>query len=101
EVTVCGLRSWLAIPTPMMEPTIVCELDAGSPSHHVPRFHKIAATSSAKTIANPAPELTCKMRSTGSSAMMANATVPLDTSTPARLHTPDKTTAAIGSSEFV
>ena len=43
EVPVCTLISWLATPTPMMEPTMVCELDAGRPNHHVPRFHKIAA----------------------------------------------------------
>ena len=47
--------SWLASPTPMIDPTMVCELDAGKPNHQVPRFHRIAAISSAKTIANPAP----------------------------------------------
>jgi hypothetical protein len=37
----------------MIEPTIVCELDAGRPNHHVPRFHKMAASSRAKTIEKP------------------------------------------------
>ena len=60
----------------MIEPTIVCELDAGSPNHHVPKFHKIAAISSANTMANPAPELTCSINSTGNSVITANATVP-------------------------
>ena len=46
------------MPTPMMEPTMVCELEAGSPNHQVPRFHRMAAISSAKTMAKPAPELT-------------------------------------------
>src|ERR1700728_3543612 len=45
--------SWLATPTPMIEPMSVCELDAGSPYHHVLRFHRMAETSSAKTMANP------------------------------------------------
>ena len=60
----------------MMEPTMVCELEAGRPSHQVPRFQRIAAISSAKTMAKPAPELTCKISSTGSSVMTAKATVP-------------------------
>ena len=84
-----------------MEPTMVCELEAGSPNHHVPRFHRIAAISSAKTMAKPAPELTCRIRSTGSSVTIAKATVPEDKSTPARLHMPDQITAMLGSSEWV
>src|SRR5580704_19269288 len=46
--------SWLAIPTPMIEPIRVCELEAGNPKYHVPRFQMIAATSNANTIAKPA-----------------------------------------------
>src|ERR1700728_5486535 len=101
DVPVCGLRSWFARPTPMMEPTSVCELDAGNPNHHVPKFQSMAAISSAKTIANPAPELTCRINSTGSRVMTANATVPVESHTPARLHIPDHTTAMFGSSECV
>ena len=101
EVPVRALSSWFATPTPMMEPTMVCELEAGRPNHHVPRFHKMAAISSANTIANPAPELTCRISSTGSSVITAKATVPLEASTPARLHNPDQTTAMFGSSECV
>ena len=41
----------LATPTPTIEPIRVCELEAGMPSHHVPRFQMIAAMSSANTIA--------------------------------------------------
>src|SRR6202000_1959058 len=33
--------NWFAIPTPMIDPISVCELDAGSPSHQVPRFQII------------------------------------------------------------
>ena len=80
---------------------MVCELEAGRPNHQVLRFQRIAAMSSAKTMANPAPELTCRINSTGSSVMTVKATVPLEVSTPARLHIPDHTTAMFGSSEWV
>ncbi len=65
----CTFINWLARPTPMMEPTMVCELEAGRPNHQVLRFQMMAAMSSAKTMAKPAPELTCRMSSTGSSVM--------------------------------
>src|SRR5579872_4266968 len=35
--------SWLATPTPMIEPVMVCVLEAGKPRYHVPRFQRIAA----------------------------------------------------------
>ena len=57
----------------------------------------MAAISSAKTMANPAPELTLRISSTGSSVITAKATVPEENSTPARLHIPDNTTAMFGS----
>ena len=88
EVPLCTLISWLATPTPMMEPTMVWELDAGSPNHQVPRFQMMAAMSKAKTMAKPAPELTCRINSTGSKVMTVKATAPLELSTPARLHNP-------------
>ena len=47
-------NSALATPTPMIEPIIVWELEAGKPSHQVPRFQMIAAISSANTMAKPA-----------------------------------------------
>ena len=93
--------SALATPTPMIDPIKVCEDDAGSPSHHVPRFHTIAAISRAKTIAKPAPEPTCRISSTGRSEMMPKATAPLDTSTPTKLKNPDQSTATLGGSEWV
>jgi len=74
----------------MTEPIIVCELDAGRPSHHVPRFHMMAAIKSAKTIAKPAEEPTCKINSTGRSETMPKATRPEDQSTPERLQSPTK-----------
>ena len=66
----------LATPTPTIEPISVCELEAGRPSHQVPRFQMIAAISSANTIAKPALEPTCRMSSTGSSETMPKATAP-------------------------
>ena len=70
------------MPTPMIEPISVCELEAGRPRYQVPRFQMIAAISSANTIANPAELPTCRISSTGSSEMMPNATAPLDSRTP-------------------
>jgi len=84
-----------------MEPMSVCELDAGSPRYHVPRFQMMADSSSEKTIANPAPEPTLMTSSTGSSATMLKATAPEEVSTPIRFHIPDHTTAQVGLSEFV
>ncbi|MNV85780.1 hypothetical protein D3C71_1797580 [compost metagenome] len=85
----------------MIEPINVCDEDAGSPSHQVPRFHRIAAISRAKIIAKPADEPTCRISSTGSSAIMPNATAPLESSTPRKLKKPDQTTAKFGGSEWV
>src|SRR5580698_2645516 len=95
------LISWFASPTPIIDPTMVCELEAGSPNHQVLRFQMMAAISRAKTMAKPAPALTCRISSTGSSVITVKATVPLETSTPVRLHSPDQTTAMLGSSECV
>ena len=81
------------MPTPMTEPIRVWELDAGSPKYQVPRFQMIAATSKAKTMANPALLPTCKINSTGSSEMMVNATNPDETITPRKFQKPDQTTA--------
>ena len=85
----------------MIEPISVCDDEAGSPSHQVPRFQMIAAISSANTIAKPAPEPTCRISSTGSSEMMPKATAPLESSTPRKLKKPDQTTAKFGGSECV
>src|ERR1035438_5517795 len=62
-VPVLGESNWFAIPTPIIEPINVCELEAGRPKYHVPKFQMIAATSKAKTIANPALLPTCKINS--------------------------------------
>ncbi len=47
--------SWFMRPTPMIEPISVWELEEGRPKYHVPRFQRIAAISSANTMAKPAP----------------------------------------------
>ena len=93
--------SALAMPTPMIEPTSVCDEEAGNPSHHVPKFQTMAAISSANTIAKPAPVPTCRISSTGSNEMMPKATTPLENSTPKKLKNPDHTTAIPGWSECV
>ena len=85
----------------MIEPIRVCEDEAGRPSHQVPRFQMIAASSRAKTMAKPAEEPTCRISSTGSRAMMPNATAPLESSTPRKLHSPDQTTATGAGNEWV
>ncbi len=53
----------------------------------------MAAISSANTIAKPALEPTCRISSTGSSETIPNATAPVESNTPVRLHRPDQTTA--------
>src|SRR5208337_1841423 len=96
EVPLCTLINWLAMPTPMIEPTIVWELEAGRPNHQVLRFQRMAAMRSAKTMEYPAPELTWRMSSTGRSVMTVKATVPVEVRTPQRLQRPDQTTAMLG-----
>ena len=56
----------------------------------------IAETSSANTIAKPAPEPTLITSSTGSSATMPKATAPEEVNTPIRFQQPDHTTAYRG-----
>ncbi len=73
----------------MMEPIMVCELEAGRPRHHVARFHRIAATSRAKTIENPAPLLTFRISSTGSRVMIEKATAPELRRTPMKFMMPE------------
>src|SRR6516164_11702710 len=101
EVPFCPCSSALAMPTPMIEPIKVCELEAGRPRYHVPRFQMIAAIRSANTIANPAELPTCKINSTGRSEIMPNATAPLDSRTPRKLNDPDQTTAIWAGNECV
>ena len=61
----------------------------------------MAAVSSAKTMAKPAPLPTCRISSTGSSEMMPKATAPVESTTPMKFHMPDHATAMWGSSECV
>src|SRR6516165_7625868 len=93
--------NWLAMPTPIIEPIRVCELYAGNPNHHVPRFHRMAAVNSANTIAKPALLPTCRISSTGSKETIPNATAPDEVTTPRKFQKPDQTTAIFGSSECV
>src|SRR5271154_184043 len=91
----------LAMPTPMIDPIKVCELDAGRPNHQVPTFQMIAAINRANTIAKPALLPTCRISSTGNSDTMPKATAPLDIKTPNRLNIPDQTTAILAGIERV
>ena len=100
-VPVRALINWLAMPTPMIEPISVCELEAGNPNHHVPRFQRMAAVNSANTIAKPALLPTCKISSTGNSETIPNATAPVEVTTPRKFQNPDQTTAILGSNECV
>jgi hypothetical protein len=93
--------SALAMPTPMMEPISVCELEAGKPSHQVLRFQMIAAIKSANTMAKPALLPTCRISSTGSSETIPKATAPVEVRTPRKLNRPDQTTAISAGSEWV
>src|ERR1700687_5007190 len=45
----------LVMPTPIMDPIRVCELEAGRPKYQVPTFQMMAAISRANTMAKPAP----------------------------------------------
>jgi len=59
--------SWLARPTPRIDPISAWLDELGNPTNQVARFHRIAASSSAKIIAKPPVLPTCRIRSTGSS----------------------------------
>jgi hypothetical protein len=71
-----------AIPTPTIDPIKVWDDEAGRPNHHVNRFQTIADKSSAKTIAKPECEPTCRINSTGNKDRMPKATAPLEVKTP-------------------
>src|SRR6476619_4071336 len=78
------------MPTPMIDPINVCELEAGKPRYQVPRFQMIAAISNANTMAKPAALPTWRISSTGSSDTMLKATAPDDSTTPRKLKQPDQ-----------
>ncbi len=52
-------------------------------------------------MANPEPEPTCKISSTGSKEIIPKATAPLDSNTPRKLKQPDHITAKFGGMEWV
>src|SRR3974377_1381647 len=95
-----ALINWLAMPTPMMEPIRVCELEVGKPNHQVPRFQRIAAMSSANTMAKPALLPTWRISSTGSRETIPKATAPVEVTTPMKFQKPDQTNAILGSREW-
>jgi hypothetical protein len=97
----CPARIEFASPTPTIAPINVCELDAGRPKYHVPKFHRIAETRSARTIAIPAPLPLCTRSSAGKSFVMLIATAMPPSATPEKLQIPDQITATCGRSVFV
>lgn len=62
--------SWLASPTPKIEPISAWLDELGRPTAQVARFHRTAASNSAKIIANPPAEPTCSIRSIGNNVMI-------------------------------
>ena len=62
--------NWLASPTPRIDPISAWLDELGRPTAQVARFHRIAASSSAKIIANPPADPTCSIKSIGSSVMI-------------------------------
>src|ERR1700738_1865806 len=101
EVPLRPRSSALVMPTPMIDPIRVCELEAGRPKYQVPTFQMMAAIKSANTMAKPALLPTCRINSTGNSDTMPKATAPDDNSTPNKLNMPDHTTATWAGSERV
>ena len=101
DVPLRPCNSAFIMPTPMIEPMSVCELDAGRPKNQVLTFQMMAAISKANTMAKPALLPTWRINSTGRSETMPKATAPDDHSTPARLNIPDHTTAKFAGSEWV
>jgi hypothetical protein len=91
----------LAIPTPIIAPIRVWELEAGSPKYQVPTFQTMADTRREKTIANPAADPTWITSSAGRRFTMLNATAPEEVRTPRKLKNPDQITAGTAGSVFV
>src|SRR5208283_3118010 len=86
----------LAIPTPIIAPISVWELEAGIPLYQVPTFQVMAAIRIAKIIAVPPLDPTLTKRSTGSRCTIANATPTPPRYTPTKLQMPDSSTALLG-----
>src|SRR5665213_3452625 len=70
--------SALVMPTPMIDPIRVCELEAGRPKYQVPTFQMMAAINSANTMAKPAPLPTCRISSTGAVALGIVSLLPVE-----------------------
>ena len=80
---------------------MVCELDAGRPNHHVPRFHRMAAISNAKTMAKPVPELTLRISSTRQEGDDRKGDGARRQQHSRQIAQPDETTAICGGRELV
>ena len=93
-------ENFITSDTPSIEPIRVCELDAGSPMYHVPKFQIIAAIRSERTaqIQNAIPELAILSR--GRSFIIPIATQVPQTTTPKKLKNAARRTAFLALSEF-
>ena len=86
--------------TPSIEPMRVCELDAGSPIYHVPKFQMIAAIKSDRTTQIPKDIEEFAIFSSGRSFIIPMATPVPPMATQRKLKNAARTTAFRGSREF-
>lgn len=86
--------------THKIEPMRVCELEAGSPIYHVPKFQMIAAISRESTAHMPNARLEFAILSNGRSFMIPIATHVPPTTTPRKLKNAARRTAFFGAREF-
>ena len=89
------------MPTPMIEPIRVCELEAGRPRYQVPRFQMMAAISSANTMAKPALRADLQDQFDRQQRDDAEGDRARGESTPRKLKKPDHITANSAGSEWV
>src|SRR5262249_19096886 len=97
----CPEKRELARPTPRIEPINACELEAGRPKYHVPKFQMMAASKSDNTISRPAFLPMLINRSTGTRCTMLKATAAAPSKTPRKFISPDQSTAPHGLSDLV
>lgn len=98
--TTLGSDIYITSDTPRIEPMRVCELDAGIPRYHVPKFQMMAAMRSASTAQMPNAIPECAILSSGRSFMMPIATHVPPITTPIKLKNAARSTAFFAEREF-
>jgi hypothetical protein len=86
--------------TQRIDPISVCELEAGSPIYHVPKFQMIAAMRRERTAQTQKAILELAIFSRGRSFMIPIATPVPQTTTPRKLKNAASRTAFFAESEF-